>query len=121
MLHKEIFGLTILGFLLWIVFSSDPSERITRTCKPVAWVGNAATSVAALTSPTYQRSVDGWFKGLDYGCRYSVWRMFYQEEYSAWEQDNKDPGEAESTEDTPAKDGAAKGDKGQTTDKTEGL
>lgn len=85
MLHKEIFGLTLLAFLLWIVFAADPSERITRVCRPMAWIGNGATSVAALTSPTYQKSVDGWFKGLDYGCRYSVWRLFYQEDYAAWE------------------------------------
>lgn len=88
MLHKEIFGLALLGFLLWVVFTTDPNTRITRICSPVAWTGNASTSVAALVSPNSQGSVNGWFNKLDYGCRYSVWRMFYQSEYAAWEAAN---------------------------------
>lgn len=98
MLHKEIFGLTILGFLLWVIFSADPSARITRVCKPVAWLGNGATSVSALVAPNSQQSVDAWFSKLDYGCRYSVWRLFYQEEYAAWEAQKGKGAPAESAE-----------------------
>jgi hypothetical protein len=86
MLHKEIFGLAILGFIVWAFATSSSNERIERVCKPVAWGGNIATSVAALTTAKYQENVNNLFGKVNYGCQYTVWRLFYQKEYNAYQE-----------------------------------
>lgn len=86
MLHKEIFGLAILGFIVWAFATSNPAERIDRVCRPVAWGGNVATSVAALTTAKYQENVNNLFSKVNYGCQYTVWRLFYQKEYNAYQE-----------------------------------
>lgn len=83
MLHKEIWGLTILGFILWIFFTSNPLTRIDRACSPINWAGNVTVSLTALTVPKYQDDMQKWFTKFDYGCQYTIWRLFYQKEYNA--------------------------------------
>jgi hypothetical protein len=84
MLHKEIWGLSLLFFILWVFFAGQPSDRIDRGCRPVAWSGNVVTSVAALTAPAYQQTTQRWFDGLTYSCQYTAWRLFYQADYTKW-------------------------------------
>ncbi len=80
MLHKEIWGLTILAFILWIFLGAAP-QRIERTCAPIGWMGNVTVSLAALVTPNYQKPVQRWFDKFTYGCQYTVWRLFYQDDY----------------------------------------
>lgn len=80
MLHKEIWGLTILAFILWIFLGAAP-QRIERTCAPIGWMGNVTVSLAALVTPNYQKPVQKWFDKFTYGCQYTVWRLFYQDDY----------------------------------------
>ncbi len=84
MLVKEISGLLLLGFIVWIFLSPNPDTRIERACSPVQWGGNVATSLAALTTPAFETSVQGGMDKLDYGCQYAIWRLFYQKEYNAY-------------------------------------
>lgn len=81
MLHKEIFGLTILAFIVWVALGGTPSDRMHRTCSPISWVGNVVTSITALTAPSWQTNVQYSFDKAAYGCEYTLWRLFYQEEY----------------------------------------
>lgn len=92
MLHKEFWGLVFLAFVVWIFMSSDPQVRIARTCRPVLWTGNVATSLTALAVPSGQESVQKWSNKLDYSCRYTVWRLIYQDDYNKFLQDQ--PGAA---------------------------
>jgi hypothetical protein len=84
MLHKEFWGLLFLGFVFWIIAASSPQARIENGCRPVGWSGNVVTSLSALVLPAQQATVQSWFDKLEYGCRYLVWRLFYQEAYNTW-------------------------------------
>jgi hypothetical protein len=84
MLHKEFFGLIFLGFVFWIIAATSPTQRIENACRPVGWSGNVITSMSALVLPNQQTVVQGWFDKIEYGCRYTTWRLFYQEDYNKW-------------------------------------
>lgn len=89
MLHKEFWGLLFLGFVAWIFISASPTERLERVCKPVGWSGNVVVSVSALVLPAQQKTVQGWFDKIEYGCRYTAWRLLYQSEWNKALQANK--------------------------------
>lgn len=84
MLHKEFWGLLFLAFVAWILIATTPTRRIENACAPVGWGGNVITSLSALVLPKQQGTIQGWFDKLEYGCRYTTWRLFYQDEYNAW-------------------------------------
>jgi len=84
MLHKEFWGLLFLAFVAWIVLAASPTQRIENACRPVHWVGNVVTSGSALALPKQQVTVQRWFDKIEYGCQYTVWRLFYQEAYNEW-------------------------------------
>jgi len=71
----------IVHFLIWVLAASTPQAKMQRGCQPVNWVGNVATSLAALTSPEWGAKTDRGFASADYGCRYTLWRFFYEDEY----------------------------------------
>lgn len=68
-------------FMAYILLATTPMARIERACMPVVWTGNVTESVALLLSPRYAKSTERWFQKTDYGCRYVIWRFFYEEEY----------------------------------------
>jgi hypothetical protein len=84
MLHKEMLGLALLFFVLWIFFAGNPGDRIERGCKPVAWAGNVVTSISALAAPKYQTTTQKWSDNLTYSCEFTAWRLFYQADYNKW-------------------------------------
>ncbi len=84
MLHKEFWGMLFLAFIAWVFIAGTPSERINHFCRPVAWTGNAFTSLSALAVPTQQETVQTWFDKFEYGCQYMTWRLFYQSDYNAY-------------------------------------
>lgn len=91
MLHKEFWGLVFLSFVVWIFIAASPSSRINHFCKPVGWAGNVVTSLTSLVLPSQDKVIQGWFESLEYGCQYTTWRLFYQEDYNKWvEQSKKD-------------------------------
>lgn len=71
----------LLFFAAWIAIADGPEERMARSCKPVVWTGNLTVSLTLLMFPKYQDSVQTAFDKFDYGCRYSLWRLFYEREY----------------------------------------
>ena len=88
-LHKEFWGLLFIVFVSMIFLSSDAHERINRACKPIEWVGSVVVSLSALAVPQHQVRVKGWFDSLDYGCQYTVWRVFYQDDYNKYLESQK--------------------------------
>jgi hypothetical protein len=91
MLHKEFFGLIFLGFVFWIIAATTPGQRIENACRPVGWTGSVITSMSALVLPSQQGTVQGWFDKVEYGCRYTAWRLFYQDAYNKWKASNPTP------------------------------
>lgn len=78
---STLIGAALLVWVAWIVLATGHDERIERTCQPVLWVGNVFTSLVALTASDYQDTVEGAFESADYGCRYTVWRLVYEDDY----------------------------------------
>jgi len=78
MLVKELSGLLVLLFIGYIFIAPQPDQRIERACAHIQWGGNVATSLAALTTPAGELYVQTGMDKLDYGCQYSLWRLFYQ-------------------------------------------
>lgn len=84
MLHKEFWGLLFLGFVFWVILAANPTQRIENVCRPIGWTGNVVTSASALVMPAQQATIQGGFDKVEYGCRYTVWRLFYQDAYNQW-------------------------------------
>jgi hypothetical protein len=104
MIHKEFWGLLFLGFIAWVFISATPNDRIEKVCRPIGWGGNVVTSLAAMATPSTQTTVQKWFDRLEYGCRYTTWRLFYQSEFNKWkagqeaqQRGNADTDEAQKT------------------------
>lgn len=73
-------GLLVL-FIAWVILGDGPEQRIERSCKPAVWLGNLSVSIVQLIDPKYQDKTQAAFDSFDYGCRFSVWRLFYEKEY----------------------------------------
>jgi hypothetical protein len=37
-----------------------------------------------MVTPSSQTTVQKWFDRLEYGCRYTTWRLFYQRDFNEW-------------------------------------
>lgn len=76
-----IIGILVMTWIGWILIASGPDERITRGCAPVSWVGNVIESAAAMASPTSIPVIKEGFENWTYGCRFAVWRQFFEKDY----------------------------------------
>jgi len=108
MLHIEFWGLLFLGFVFWVVLAANPSQRIENFCRPVGWTGNIVTSLSALVLADHEQKIQRWFGKLEYGCQYTTWRLFYQEAYNKYlEQQNNPEGAASSASSPDKKESSA--------------
>jgi hypothetical protein len=76
-------ALCVLGFLVWIIMSGDPNERIRRACVPTIWMGKVAVAIADLAGGSKVGQTAAAFDEFNYSCRYLVWRTFYYDSYMA--------------------------------------
>lgn len=83
MMKGSLFGVLFVVFAVWIVLAQGSTARIERACEPVNWIGNIAVSITALSGANTknQDSVQGVINQFNYGCRYSIWRLFFEKEY----------------------------------------
>src|SRR5579871_4512863 len=82
MLHKEIWGLTLLGFIVWAILTTDGSSRIHNACAPLGWLGNVGVSITALIASSQEEHVQHWVDRGQYSCEYTLWRLFYEKKYN---------------------------------------
>lgn len=84
MFLKELLSLIVIFFLSWVLIlpADTKLEKIDRFCAPINWFGNVSVSVSALISDKYPDKVDYAFKKFNYGCRYTIWRLFYEDQYN---------------------------------------
>jgi len=68
----------------WIFLGGTGQGRLDRACRPVEWTGNIITSLAAYSFPTTTKGVQRTFKKADYFCEYSLWRLFFEDQYKAY-------------------------------------
>lgn len=73
----------IVAFLFWALSAGTPQAKLQRGCRPVIWMGSVATSLATLTSYEWGKKTQAAVVNTDYGCRYTLWRFFYEDEYQS--------------------------------------
>lgn len=78
-----ITGVAITAWIGGIFIAGNPADRMDRTCKPVIWTGNITASLTMLASgdPAWTRNVKSSFERADYGCKFSIWRLFYEDDF----------------------------------------
>lgn len=81
-IKELLLGIPVLIFVFWVFAAPMPSERIVRVCEPIHWVGNLATSSAALSSEKHTETTVRWSDKMNYSCQYMVWRLIYQDDYN---------------------------------------
>jgi hypothetical protein len=82
--HELLWGAALLAFIAWVLLAPNPSMRINRVCRPIAWAGSGVVSLTALTAPKYESDAQEGGNRVVYGCEYSIWRLFYQKDYDKY-------------------------------------
>ncbi|AOV18780.1 hypothetical protein BJI67_16200 (plasmid) [Acidihalobacter aeolianus] len=79
----SISSLAVAGFIIYIIIGSTPTERITRACMPVPWTANLSVSILELIKADSDVApTTSWFQSANYGCEFTLWRLFYQNDYN---------------------------------------
>jgi len=76
-------GVGILAWVLWAGVVTSAKERMERACAPVTWVGKIGVSFAMLadSSEKSAKVTSDWFEGANYGCQFTLWRVFYEDDW----------------------------------------
>jgi hypothetical protein len=86
-IFTNIFGFMVSILIGWWVIAifvvTSPQERLERTCAPVAWTGKVATSMSMLFNVNEGglNATAVAFDNATYGCKFTVWRLFYEEDF----------------------------------------
>lgn len=97
-MHKDIWGYALLAFIGWVIITANAMTRIERACAPVGWGANVLTSVTALALPSQQKPLQELGDRLEYGCRFTIWRLLYQKEYNDYLAAGGMPAKSESSQ-----------------------
>lgn len=76
-----LWSFAFVVYFVWVFMSTDGSERMTRACMPISWVGNVTTSLTSVIVPGWEDESDSLFKKGTYTCEFALWRLFYEKEY----------------------------------------
>jgi len=81
-----IFFILVMAWIGAIFVSSDPQVRMDRTCVPVEYMDKAGTGGMQLVDPVWGQATHKFFENMQYGCRFVVWRVFYEDEWKKAQQ-----------------------------------
>lgn len=114
-----LFFVAVFTWIIRIFLTTDGAERIERTCTPVEIFGNASVSTTALVADQFTGNVQNVMNTWVYGCRYIVWRSFYEKDYLEFVNDTQstlpENNNANQTMTKDQKSGPAKIDSGRKT------
>lgn len=81
-----IVGVAILAWTLWVGVTSSAQVRMERACAPVVWTGKMGVAFAMLgnSEERFVHSTKEWFEQANYGCQFTIWRVFWEDE---WKED----------------------------------
>lgn len=88
-IFTNIFGALVSLFIgIWFIgvfIVTSPQDRMEKTCAPVTWLGSIATSMSMLFNVDDKTlgKTKGMFVSGNYGCKFTVWRLFYEDEWKA--------------------------------------
>jgi hypothetical protein len=88
MMKGVVFTVICFVWIFWCLFSNNPYTRLDRACKPIEKTGNVTTSVALMFSQKAAQATNKTFMHIDYGCEFTLWRLFYEKDWK--EQELKD-------------------------------
>ena len=88
-IFTNIFGAIVSLFIgVWFIgifIVTSPQDRMEKTCAPVEWLGSIATSMSMLFNVDEKTlgSTKAMFVSGTYGCKFTVWRLFYEQDWKA--------------------------------------
>jgi hypothetical protein len=77
------FFVACMAWFISIFASTDPQVRMERTCLPVEYSGRIGTSSMMLIKADWAGPTNEFFEGINYGCKFVIWRMFYEESWNS--------------------------------------
>ena len=77
------FFVVCVAWFISIFASTDPQVRMDRTCLPVEYSGRVGTSSMMLIKADWAPPTHEFFEGITYGCKFVLWRMFYEESWNS--------------------------------------
>jgi len=77
------FFVACMAWFVAIFASTDPQVRMDRTCLPVEYSGRVGTSSMMLIKADWAAPTHEFFEGVNYGCKFVLWRMFYEESWNS--------------------------------------
>lgn len=77
------FFVACVAWFVAIFASTDPKVRMDRTCLPVEYSGRVGTSSMMLIKADWAAPTHEFFEGVNYGCKFVLWRMFYEESWNS--------------------------------------
>lgn len=74
-----IFFILVMVWAGSIFVSSNATTRIERSCAPVAYIDKMVVAVVQLVHEPYALPTHELMLRLEHGCRYTVWKTFYEQ------------------------------------------
>jgi hypothetical protein len=98
-----IFFIAVMVWVGGIFVTSDPRTRIDRSCLPVTFADSILVAVVQMIHEPYAMSTHQMMLSLEYGCKFTVWKTFYEVRESAtrFEQPKDAQRSAPRTEEVP--------------------
>lgn len=85
MMKGFVFTVVFFVWIFWVLWTNSIYVRLDRACKPIEKAGNITTSVVLLFSKPAARATNKTFMHIDYGCEFTFWRLFFEDDYKAQE------------------------------------
>jgi hypothetical protein len=79
----EVFFFAVVGWAVWIIFATSPSDRISRACAPVGWIGSGFTAAVRAANTDLGNNFKTGSQTADYRCKLWVWDMMYAKQWEA--------------------------------------
>jgi hypothetical protein len=73
-----IFFIAVMVWVGGIFVTSDPRTRIDRSCLPVTFADSILVAVVQMIHEPYAMSTHQMMLSLEYGCKFTVWKTFYE-------------------------------------------
>jgi hypothetical protein len=74
-----IFFIAVMVWIGSIFVTSDPQTRIERACVPATFADKVLVAVVQVIHEPYAMGAHEMMLAVEYGCRFTVWKTFYEE------------------------------------------
>lgn len=74
-----IFFIAVMVWIGGIFVTSDPRTRIDRACVPVTFADSLLVAVVQVIHEPYAMGAHEMMMSVEYGCKFTVWKTFYEE------------------------------------------